>query len=140
MRAQSRFGFSGFLTRWIFAQILVLATFNPTDYSYFRWAQNAFETELPLVIFLGVVLLIGYIIFLRATLRSIGVIGIALITALAGSLMWVLIDRGLLSLDNVDLLTWVGLIGVGLILGLGMSWSHVRRMLSGQLDVDDVDG
>ena len=54
--------------------------------------------------------------------------------------MWVLIDRGLLSLDNVDLLTWVGLIGVGLILGLGMSWSHVRRMLSGQLDVDDVDG
>lgn len=137
--ARSSFGFGDFLMRWIFAQILVLATFNPTDYSYYRWAQNAFETELPLVIFLGVVLLIGYIIFLRATLRSIGVIGITLIVALAGSLMWVLIDRGLLSLDNVDLLTWVGLIGVGLILGLGMSWSHIRRMLSGQLDVDDVD-
>ena len=43
-------------------------------------------------------------------------------------------------IDNVDLLTWVGLIGVGVILGLGMSWSHIRRMLSGQLDVDDVDG
>lgn len=138
--AQSGFGFGGFLTRWIFAQILVLATFNPTNYSYFRWAEGAFETELPLVVFLGVVLLIGYIIFLRATLRSIGVIGIALIAALAGSLMWVLIDRGLLSLDDVGLLTWVGLIGVGLILGLGMSWSHIRRMLSGQLDVDDVDG
>lgn len=138
--AQSSFGFGGFLTRWIFAQILVLATFNPTDYSYFRWARDAFETELPLVIFLGLLLLIGYIIFLRATLRSIGVIGITLIVALAGSLMWMLIDRGLLSLENVDLLTWVGLIGVGLILGLGMSWSHVRRMLSGQLDVDDVDG
>lgn len=138
--AQSSFGFGGFLTRWIFAQILVLATFNPTDFSYFRWARDAFETELPLVIFFGLVLLVGYIIFVRATLRSIGLIGIALITALAGSLMWVLIDRGLLSLDDVGLLTWVGLIGVGLILGLGMSWSHIRRMLSGQLDVDDVDG
>ena len=138
--ARSSFGFGDFLMRWIFAQVLVLATFNPTDYSYFRWAQGAFDTELPLVLFLGVVLLIGYIIFVRATLRSIGLIGIALIAALAGSLMWVLIDRGLLSLDNVDLLNWVGLIGVGVILGLGMSWSHIRRMLSGQLDVDDVDG
>ncbi len=137
--ARSGFSFGGFLMRWIFAQILVLATFNPTDVSYFRWARDAYQTELPLVMFLGVVLLIGYIIFLRATLRSIGVIGIILIVALAGSLMWVLIDRGLLSLGNVDLLTWLGLIGVGLILGLGMSWSHVRRMLSGQLDVDDVD-
>lgn len=136
--ARSSFGFGDFLMRWIFAQILVLATFNPTEYSYFRWAQKSFDIELPLVIFLGVVLLIGYIIFLRATLRSIGVIGIILIIALAGSLMWVLIDRGLLSLDDVDILTWVGLIGVGLILGLGMSWSHVRRMLSGQVDADDI--
>ena len=98
--ARSSFGFGDFLMRWIFAQILVLATFNPTDFSYFRWAKDAYQTELPLVIFLGVVLLIGYIIFLRATLRSIGVIGIILIAALAGSLMWVLIDRGLLSLDG----------------------------------------
>ncbi len=40
--------------------------------------------------------------------------------------------------NPVDLLTWVGLIGVGLIPGLG--GSYVRRMLSGQLDVDDADG
>ena len=139
MAQRSTFGFGDFLMRWIFAQILVLATFNPTDISYVRWARDAYETELPLVLFLGLVLLIGYVIFLRATLRSIGVFGIALIVALAGSLMWVLVDRGLLTLDDVDLLTWIGLIGVGLILGLGMSWSHVRRLLSGQLDVDDVD-
>ncbi|MEM7269430.1 MAG: DUF6524 family protein [Pseudomonadota bacterium] len=137
--ARSSFGFFDFAQRWIFAQILVLATFNPTDYSYYRWAMSAFETELPLVIFLGLVLLIGYVIFVRATLRSIGVIGILLILALAGSLLWFLIDRGLLSLEDVDFLTWIGLIGVGLILGIGMSWSHIRRMLSGQLDVDDVD-
>ena len=137
--ARSSFGFFDFALRWIFAQILVLATFNPTDFSFYRWAAANYEAELPLVVFLGLVLLIGYIIFLRATLRSIGVFGILLILALAGSLMWFLIDHGLLSLGDVDLLTWIGLIGVGFILGVGMSWSHIRRMMSGQLDVDDVD-
>lgn len=137
--AQSSFGLGDFLWRWIFAQILVLASFNPTAYSYARWAAASWEDDLPLVLLLGIILLIGWIIFLRATLRSIGIIGIVLIVGLTGSLLWVLIDRGLLSLDRVDVLTWVGVIGVGLILGLGMSWSHIRRMLSGQLDVDDVD-
>ena len=138
--ARGGFGFTDFLWRWLFAQLLVFATFNPTDYSYIRWAETAFETELPLVAFLGVLLIICWIIFLRATLRSIGAIGIGLILALSGALLWVLIDRGLLSLDEPGLLIWLGLIAVGLILGLGMSWSHVRRVLSGQLDVDDVDG
>lgn len=137
--ARTTFGFGDFLWRWLFAQVLVMATFNPTDISYVRWAMESWQEELPLVLFIGVILLIGWIIFLRATLRSIGVVGILLITALAGSLLWVLIDRGLLRVDDVGLLTWIGVVGVGLILGLGMSWSHVRRMLSGQLDVDDVD-
>ena len=135
-----RFGFGDFLWRWIFAQLLVFATFNPTDWSYVRWAETAYEDSLSLVAFFGVFLVICWIVFLRATLRSIGLIGVALILALAGALLWVLIDMGLLSLDDPGLMIWIGLIALGLILGLGMSWSHVRRMLSGQLDVDDVDG
>lgn len=138
--ARARFSFGDFLWRWVFAQILVFATFNPSEWSYVRWARDAFETNLPMVAFIGVVLLIGWIIFLRATLRSIGIVGIVLIAALAGTMLWVLIDMGLLSLEDPGLLIWIGLVGLGLILGLGMSWSHVRRMLSGQLDVDDVDG
>jgi uncharacterized membrane protein YoaT (DUF817 family) len=137
--ARSSFGFADFAWRWLFAQLLVLATFNPTEYSYYRWARDNFGAETPLVALFGVILFIGYVIFLRATLRSIGAFGIILIAALAGALLWVLADRGLLSLEDVDVITWIGLVGVGLVLGLGMSWSHVRRMLSGQLDVDEVD-
>ncbi|MEO0361093.1 MAG: DUF6524 family protein [Pseudomonadota bacterium] len=137
--AQSGFGIGDFAARWIFAQVLVLASFNPTEWSYARWAASSWESDLPLVAFFGVVLLIGWIIFLRATLRSIGLVGIALILALGGTLLWVLIDRGLLTVDDVGVLTWVGLVLLGLILGLGMSWSHVRRALTGQADVDDVD-
>ncbi|MEM7544242.1 MAG: DUF6524 family protein [Pseudomonadota bacterium] len=137
--ARATFGLGDFIWRWVFAQLLVLSTFNPTDFSYARWASGAFATDMPMALLIGLVLLIGWIIFLRATLRSIGVVGILLIAAVAGALLWVLIDRGLLRVDDVGVLTWIGLIGVGLILGLGMSWSHVRRALSGQSDVDDVD-
>ncbi len=137
--ARSGFGFGDFLWRWVFAQGLVFATFNPTEWSYARWAAGAWESDLPLVAFLGVALVIGWIIFLRATLNSIGLFGVALIAAAAGTLVWLLIDRGLLSVEAPGLLIWIGLFILGLILGLGMSWSHVRRMLSGQLDVDDVE-
>jgi hypothetical protein len=34
---------------------------------------------------------------------------------------------------------WIGLVMVATILAIGMSWSHVRRRLTGQADVDDVD-
>ena len=34
---------------------------------------------------------------------------------------------------------WLGLIALSLVLGIGLSWSHVRRRLSGQADMDDVD-
>ena len=137
--ARSGFGFGDFLWRWVFAQGLVFATFNPTEWSYARWAAGAWESDLPLVAFLGVALVIGWIIFLRATLNSIGLFGVALIAAAAGTLVWLLIDRGLLSVEAPGLLIWIGLFILGLILGLGMSWSHMRRMLSGQLDVDDVE-
>lgn len=137
--ARAAFGFGDFLWRWVFSQALVFATFNPTDWSYLRWAASAWEADLPLVAFLGVVLAIGWIILLRATLNSIGLFGVALIAAAAGTLVWLLIDRGLLSVGDPGLLIWIGLVILGLILGLGVSWSHVRRMISGQVDVDDVE-
>jgi len=87
----------------------------------------------------GLLLLIGYIIYLRATLRSIGGFGMLLVLALVGALLWVLYDFGVLSLDNTGLNVWLGLLALSLVLGVGLSWSHVRRALSGQADMDDVD-
>jgi hypothetical protein len=36
-------------------------------------------------------------------------------------------------------MTYVVQLVLCLILAIGMSWSHVRRRLSGQVDADDVD-
>jgi hypothetical protein len=44
---------------------------------------------------------------------------------------------GWLSLDSSNKLTWVILVVFSLILATGMSWSHIRRRLTGQVDVDE---
>ena len=62
----------GFLWRWLFALLLVALTFNPTQWNYIRWSMQNGSAQLPLALFLGLLLLIGWIIYLRATLRSIG--------------------------------------------------------------------
>ena len=84
-------------------------------------------------------MLVIYIIFFRATFRSIGLLGIILAVALSGTLVWLFIDMGWMSLENYTVLTWIILFVIGTILGIGISWSHVRKKLTGQFDTDDVE-
>ncbi len=129
----------GFLLRWAVAFGLLAATFNPTGWNYTRWAVDNFDKQMPLVVLLGLLLLIGYIIFLRATLHSIGALGMGLVTAVVAALLWVLYDYGLLSLDNSSMNVWIGILALSVVLGVGLSWSFVRRALSGQVDINDSD-
>ena len=129
----------GILFRWAGAFLLLALTFNPTELNYVRWASSAWAEQASIVVLLGLLLFTGYVIYLRATLRSIGAFGMALIAALFGALIWVLYDLGILSLANRSVTVWLALLALSLILGIGLSWSIVRRRLSGQADVDDVD-
>lgn len=129
----------GIFLRWLGAFGLLCATFNPTEWNYVRWAQTNFDTELPLILFLGLMLGVGHMIYISATLRSIGVFGILLVAAIFGSLMWVLIDFGVLGLDNPGLNLWLGILALSLMLGVGLSWSILRHRLSGQATVDEID-
>ena len=137
--ADKRFTFVSFLIRLIAALILVFATYNPFEYSWYHRFISTPDKLDPLLILAGLVLLIGWIIYLRATLRSLGIIGTTLAVALFSVFIWLLIDRDILSLDETTLLQYIGLIMVAMVMAIGMSWSHIRRRLSGQLDVDDVD-
>jgi hypothetical protein len=129
----------GFVMRWVFAFLLLAATFNPTEYNYVDWVREFGRQNMSIAALLGLVLLIGYIIYLRATLRSIGTFGMILVMAVVGALLWVLYDFGVLRLDNASFNVWLGLAVLSFVLGVGLSWSHVRRALSGQADMDDVD-
>jgi hypothetical protein len=134
----SEFTAGGFLARWLFAAALVFGTYNPTEYSYFNWVTTgAFG---PVMALAGVALLIAWIVFLRATMESMGILGIALGGALFGCLIWWLIDIKVLSVESTNALTWIILLVLSFILAAGMSWSHIRRRLTGQVDVDEHHG
>ncbi|MFT5648953.1 MAG: hypothetical protein ACJAXK_003054 [Yoonia sp.] len=129
----------GFLIRWAFAFLLLAATYNPTQWNFVRWTMANYQETLSVTVLIGLVLVIGYIIYLRATLRSIGLFGMLLVLAVAGTLLWVLFDQGIIDLTNPTINTWLGIVVMSLVLAIGLSWSIVRRKISGQTDVDDVD-
>lgn len=129
----------GFLMRWLVAFLLLTATYNPTQYNYVRWLGDYGSQNLSIAVLFGLLLVVGYIIYLRATLRSIGAFGMILVAGLVAALIWVLTDFGVLSLDDPGRNTWIALAALSAVLGVGLGWSHMRRRLSGQTDVDDVE-
>ena len=139
--ARSSFTLTGFLIRWVIAVLLVFATFNPTSYSFLIWVTTTpWSESLPLKALALVVLVIGWIIYLRATMRSIGIVGVVLLVILFAVVGWVIATYvGADFLGSGDLMLWAGLVAVSLILAVGLSWSHIHRKISGQLDVDEAD-
>ena len=130
---------NGFLIRWALAFALLAATYNPTDWNYVSWTIANYDVETAMTVLIGLLLAAGYIIYLRATLRSIGLIGMGLVSAIVAAGVWALIDQGIIQLGNATVKVWLALVGLSFVLGIGLSWSFVRRAVSGQYDVDDAD-
>ncbi|MGH8565957.1 MAG: DUF6524 family protein [Gammaproteobacteria bacterium] len=137
------YGF-GVFVRFLMALVLVYATYNPEGWSYFHWAERAFlgaeGSGSPALLFLaGTVLLIGWVVFLNATRRSLGLVGVVLAVALCSGVIWLFIEWDVVSADNVRALQHLALWVVSAILAVGMSWAHLRQRLTGQVSTDEVD-
>ncbi len=135
----TNFTAGSFFARWLFAAALAFGTYNPSDYSYIGWMLSDTMEFGPVPAIIGVVLLIAWIIYLRATFLSIGWLGVSLGAALFACIVWLFVDLKWLSLDSTSVMGYLALLLLSLILATGMSWSHIRRRLTGQLDVDDVE-
>jgi len=120
--------------RIVLALALVLLTFNPTGYSFFHWV-TAPPGLTALKAVAGVVLLIGWVMCLRATAISLGWLGVLLGAALLASLVWLLIELKLIDTVDGSVLTWIALVMVGILLGIGLSWSLIRARLMGHVEV-----
>ncbi len=131
----------GFIVRLLFALALVFITYNPTEYSFINWVTTS-GADHPLVykVLAGVVLLIGWVIYIRATINSLGVIGIMLAAIFLGCLVWLLIEWGIFDPSNITSITWAIEAVLAFMLAIGMSWSHIRRRLTGQYDTDEIEG
>ncbi len=139
MASKKSFGWDGFLLRFVFSIILVFATYNPEGVSYYHWALETLPDFSVLKAFIGVIILIGWIILIRATFGSLGFIGIILAAAFFGLAIWLVVDVIGLSTDNFRVVSYIILILLASVLSIGVSWSHVRRRISGQLDTDEIE-
>ncbi len=131
---------AGFLLRLAAAMVLVFATYNPAEYSYYHWVSRNLSSLTPWMALAGILLLIGWTIYLRATARSLGAFGLFLAAAFFGAIIWLLVDLGLIRADSFRAVTWILLCILCGILAIGISWSHIRRRVTGQVDVDEVEG
>lgn len=138
-----RFSWGGYFLRLLLAIVLVFATYNPEDLSYFHWVSHygpgAGSQALALMALVGVLIIIGWVIFLRATYRSLGPFGTILAIAFFAALIWLLMSVVPVPKNNFKLVSYLVLFGMSGVLSAGLSWSHVRRRLTGQFDVDETD-
>jgi hypothetical protein len=128
----------------IFARIggalaLVLLTFNPSGFSYFHWVKQGFPSVSPPQAVVGILLLILWLFLWRSMMQAIGTIGLVLMAAFFGAVVWMLASWGWLDVGNTTAMTWVALVILGLILGIGMSWAIIRKEITGQASVDEID-
>ena len=67
---------------------------------------------------------------------ALGALGLVLSALVLGTLVWMLRDYGILNPDSPSLISWVTLIILGVILGIGLSWSLLRARVTGQVEVN----
>ena len=140
-------GWGGFLARLALALVLVYATYNPWGTSYVHWILGAWQpahesswfSSPALKFVVGVVLAIAWVVYGTAARRSLGGVGILLVVALCAGVIWLLVEQHVVDTSSIPALTHVALVVLAVVMAVGMSWSHVRRRLTGQVDTDEVD-
>lgn len=126
---------SGIITRIALAIALVLATFNPSGYSFYHWLMAPPAGITAIRVLLGVMLLIGWVVCLRTVFVALGWLGVILDAAFLAALAWVFVDMKWIDLASPSALAWIALLILGTILGVGLSWSLIRARLTGQVEV-----
>ena len=126
-----------FLLRLVAACVLLFATYNPEGRSYLHWlAEDGFRFT-PLKAFIGVCLIVGWVLLLRATVRSLGALGTLLAAAFFGTLIWLIVSWAHIEPRTSKGLSYLILLGLAAVLSTGSVWSIWRRRMTGQVDVDE---
>lgn len=133
----------GIVARVLGALALVFATWNPDGFSYWHWAllparTGGLATFGAAKALVGVLLLAAWVVLLQATRRALGVLGVVLAAAATSAVVWLLIEQHLASARTTTGLARTALIVLGVVLGIGLSWSSVRSRVTGQVVTDEV--
>ncbi len=124
----------GVVVRTLLVMLLVYGTYNPGGYSYYHWITEGGSDMLASKVCVGLVIALGYIITINATIRSLGRLllppGIALII----SLIWMFSSWGWIDLHDSTQRTLVAEGAVVAVFAAGLPFSQIRFRLTGQKD------
>ena len=124
------------IPRVLFAVALMLLTWNPSGWSYVDWALRDRAAFDAVKAFFGVLLFGGWVFCVRSAWVSLGAVGLVLVAALLATVVWMLVQFGVVEPGSTKTLLWIVLVAVGVVLGVGLSWSKVRQRATGQVEAD----
>jgi hypothetical protein len=127
----------GVLARFLASLVLVVATFNPTGYSFVHWIAANFPHLEPIQLVVGIALLGLWLFFLHATWRSLGTVGVVLGLAFLAAVVWLFASWGWFHSATHVAMIWMALILIACLLTFGLSWALIQRRISGQVVVED---
>jgi hypothetical protein len=134
----NRLTVGGLMGRFIASLVLVLATYNPTGFSFVSWLAGNFPHVQPIQAVVGLALLALWIFFVHATWRSLGTLGVSLGLAFFAAVIWLISSWGWLNSSSHAALIWMALIVIACMLTLGLCWALVRVRVSGQPVIEEV--
>lgn len=124
------------IPRVLFAVALVLLTWNPSGWSYVDWALRDRAAFDAVKAFFGVLLFGGWVFCVRSAWVSLGAVGLVLVAALLATVVWMLVQFGVVEPGSTKTLLWIVLVAVGVVLGVGLSWAKVKQRATGQVETD----
>jgi hypothetical protein len=127
----------GVLARFAASLVLVVATFNPTGYSFIHWVAANFPRLEPIQLVVGIALLGLWLFFLHATWRSLGTVGVVLGLAFLAAVVWLFASWGWFHSATHIAMIWMALVLIACLLTFGLSWALIQRRISGQVVVED---
>lgn len=132
------FGPSMFLTRLFGVTFLLFSTYNASGWSLLHWVAADFASDWMVQLPIIALWVVFYILLIRATFRSLRPTGVALTIAFIGSIVWVLIDAGIVALEDVGDLGVIALYMTGGVIAVGVTWAGAWVTLTGQVVTDDL--
>lgn len=125
-------------TRLVYALVVVWVTYNPTQYSLYKWVQTS-DAAMSSKAFAigGAVIVWGIFAFLSK--KALGTVGLIAMFGISGLATWFLIDHGYLDLTNASEAQWYTTFIVSILFAVGMATGILIRRLSGQMSTDEVD-
>ena len=133
--AEQGISLQGTFIRIALAVALVVATFNPSGYSVVHWVATPPVAFTPGKTLAVLALAAAWIVCLRTAFIALGKWGLFLGVGIFAAFVWFLVDRDVLSLGG-SAIVWVALVVVGVLLGVGLSWSLIRAKTTGQIEVN----